>query len=226
MSRRAGWRVLAAALMVACSVLPVFADANDAPKRLAEAKEVYQQLVSAPDRGVPKELLEHARAIAVFPGVLKAAMGVGARHGKGVMTVRTANGWSAPAIVSISGGSAGFQLGAESTDLVLFFMNDRGVKSIINGSKITLGGKASVAAGPIGRSGEAATNLELKAEIYSYARSKGLFAGLSIEGARIAPDNKENGELYGAGVTAKKVLLGGGPATRPAAATDFLSVLP
>ncbi len=162
----------------------------------------------------------------MFPGVLKAAIGFGARHGTGVMTVRTANGWSAPAVVSITGGSAGFQLGAESTDLVLFFMNDRGVKAIINGSKLTLGGKASVAAGPVGRSGEAATNLELNAEIYSYARSKGLFAGLSVEGARIAPDNKEMAELYGSGVTAKTVLLGGGPANRPPAAQDFLSVLP
>jgi len=226
MSRRAGWMVMATALVVAGSAAQVLAEENDAAKRLADAKEVYQQLVSAPDRGVPKELLEHARAIAVFPGVLKAAIGFGARHGKGVMTVRTANGWSAPAVVSITGGSAGFQLGAESTDLVLFFMNDRGVKAIINGSKLTLGGKASVAAGPVGRSGEAATNLELNAEIYSYARSKGLFAGLSVEGARIAPDNKENAEFYGAGVTAKTVLLGKGPANRPPAAQDFLSVLP
>src|SRR2546422_7475400 len=122
------------------------------------------------------------------------------------MTCRRANGWSGPAFVNISGGSVGFQLGAESTDLVLFFMTERGARSLVNGSRITLGGKASVAAGPFGRSGEVATNLELKSEIYSYARSKGLFAGLSIEGARLAPNPTDIANYYGRGVTYKQLL--------------------
>ena len=213
-------------------VIPGIASAGKAERvaklgeRLTEANAVYHELVSAPDRAVPKELQERCKCIAVLPGVLKAAMGIGARHGNGVMSCRTASGWSAPAFVSISGGSFGFQLGAESTDLVLFFMTDRGARSLVNGSRITLGGKASVAAGPFGRSGEAATNLELKAEIYSYARSKGLFAGLSIEGARLAPNKDDIVSYYGNGVTYGKLLFGGGPKTRPAGAQAFSAMLP
>jgi lipid-binding SYLF domain-containing protein len=195
-------------------------------KKLTDATAVYHELVTMSDRGVPKELLENCKAIVVLPGVLKAAVGYGVRHGSGVMICRTANGWSAPAFVNISGGSVGFQLGAESTDLVLFFMNDRGARSLVNGSRITLGGKASVAAGPFGRSGEAGTNLELKAEIYSYARSKGLFAGVSVEGARLAPNSEDNVHYYGRGVTYKTLLFGDGPPTMPAEADEFRKSLP
>jgi len=194
-------------------------------KKLTDATAVYNELIGTPDRGVPKELLENCKCVAVLPGVLKAALGYGARHGSGVMTCRTANGWSAPAFVNISGGSVGLQLGAESTDLVLFFMNDRGARSLVNGSRITLGGKASVAAGPFGRSGEAATNLELKSEIYSYARSKGLFAGLSLEGARLAPNKEDITGYYGRGVTYKQLLFGADPARMPAGAEEFRNAL-
>jgi lipid-binding SYLF domain-containing protein len=139
------------------------------------------------------------------------------------MTCRTTNGWSAPAFVNISGGSVGLQMGAEATDLVLFFMNDRGARSLVNGSRITLGGKASVAAGPFGR--RAATNLELKSEIYSYARSKGLFAGVSLEGARLAPNRQDIVGYYGPGVTYKQLLFGDGPAQMPAEANEFRKAL-
>jgi lipid-binding SYLF domain-containing protein len=193
-------------------------DAADQGKKITAATAVYHELVSTADRGVPKELLENCKCVAVLPGVLKAAMGLGVRHGSGVMTCRTAAGWSAPAFVNISGGSFGFQIGAESTDLVLFFMND--------GSRITLGGKASVAAGPFGRSGEAATNLELKAEIYSYARSKGLFAGVSLEGARLAPNHHDITDYYGRGVTYKQLLFGNGPRNMPLEAREFRKTLP
>ena len=201
-------------------------DSTKLAKRLTDAAAVYHELISAPDRAVPEELLQSCKCIAVLPGVLKAALGYGARHGNGVMTCRTANGWSAPAFVSISGGSVGFQIGAESTDLVLFFMSDLGARSLVNGSRITLGGKASVAAGPFGRSGEAATNLELKAEIYSYARSKGLFAGVSLEGARLAPNRDDIVRYYGRGVTYKQLLFGSRPPTMPAEAEEFRKVLP
>jgi lipid-binding SYLF domain-containing protein len=221
------WRALAIAAATATLASPLLADAADNAKKMTEAKEVFQQLITATDKEVPKELLEKARCVAVIPNVFKAALGYGVRHGKGVMSCRTANGWSAPSFVNINGGSVGFQLGAESTDLVLFFMNDNGVHSLINGSKITLGGKASVAAGPFGRSGEAATNLELKAEIYSYARSKGLFAGVSVEGAKLAPDNEDNFEYYGKGVNANRLLFGkGAPVTVPAEAEAFRTALP
>jgi lipid-binding SYLF domain-containing protein len=215
--------VLAATGLVSVAVA---AEDKDEAKKVTEATEVFHELISSTDKAIPRELLEHCKGIAVFPGVIKAAMGVGARHGRGVVSTRTEKGWTTPAFASINGGSAGFQIGVESTDLVLFFMNDRGLKSLMNGTKITLGGKASVAAGPFGRSGEAATNLELKSEIYSYARSKGLFAGLSLEGARVAPDNKSNVEYYGRGVNTKQLLMGKTPATVPAEAQEFLKALP
>ena len=201
-------------------------DAAKQGKKISDANAVYHELVTAPDRAVPKELLDKCKCVAVLPGVIKAAIGYGARHGSGVMTCRRANGWSAPAFVNISGGSVGFQLGAESTDLVLFFMTDRGARSLVNGSRITLGGKASIAAGPFGRSGEAATNLELKSEIYSYARSKGLFAGLSLEGARLAPNPTDIVNYYGRGVTYNQLLFGRAPKTRPAEAEAFVTTLP
>jgi SH3 domain-containing YSC84-like protein 1 len=201
-------------------------DVSKQQKKLTDATAVYNELVSTPDRAAPKELLENCKCVAVLPGVLKAALGYGARHGSGVMTCRTTTGWSAPAFVNISGGSVGLQMGAESTDLVLFFMNDRGARSLVNGSRITLGGKASVAAGPFGRSGEAATNLELKSEIYSYARSKGLFAGVSLEGARLAPNRQDIVGYYGPGVTYKQLLFGDGPAQMPAEANEFRRALP
>lgn len=201
-------------------------DATKQAKRLTEAAAVYHELVSAPDRAVPKDLLERCKCVAVIPSVLSAGIGIGARHGSGVMSCRTPDGWSAPAFVNITGGSFGLQLGAQSTDLVLFFMNDRGARSLVNGTRITLGGKASVAAGPFGRSGEAATNLELKSEIYSYARSKGLFAGLSIEGARLAPNSDDVRKYYGPGVTYNHLLFESAPTPIPAEADTFRRVLP
>ncbi|MEQ1834230.1 MAG: lipid-binding SYLF domain-containing protein [Candidatus Eisenbacteria bacterium] len=203
--------------------------AEDAAKqgvKLTDATAVYHELLTSPDRGVPKELLDNCKCVAVLPGVLKAAIGYGARHGSGVLICRTASGWSSPAFVNISGGSVGFQLGAESTDLVLFFMTDRSARSLVNGSRITLGGKLSVAAGPFGRSGEAATNLELKSEIYSYARSKGLFAGLSVEGARLAPNATDITNYYGSGVTYNQLLFGRGSKNKPAESETFRKTLP
>jgi lipid-binding SYLF domain-containing protein len=194
--------------------------------KLADATAVYRELVTASDKAIPKELLEHAKCIAVLPGVIKAAIAFGGRHGSGVISCRTESGWSTPAFVSISGGSWGVQLGVESSDIVLFFMNDRGARSLVDGSRVTLGGRASVAAGPFGRSAEAATNLDLKAEIYSYAKSKGLFAGLSLEGAELKPDGDDNRDYYGSGVTTTQLLFGGGPATVPAEAQTFRQALP
>jgi lipid-binding SYLF domain-containing protein len=138
-----------------------------------------------------------------------------------------ASGWSAPSFVKLTGGSVGPQIGFESTELVLFFMNDRGARSLLTGSKVTLGGKASVAAGPFGRSGEASTDLKLNAEIYSYAKSKGLFAGLSLEGARLAAENEWNAKYYGAGTSVKGLLFEPTSVTNvPEAADGFRRTLP
>ncbi len=194
--------------------------------KLTDATAVYRELVSASDKAIPTELLARARCIAVLPGVIKAAIGFGGRHGSGAVSCRTENGWSRPAFVSISGGSWGVQLGVESSDIVLFFMNDRGAHSLVDGSRVTLGGQASVAAGPFGRSAEAATNLDLKAEIYSYAKSKGLFAGISLEGAELKPDEGDNRDYYGGDVTTAQLLFGGAPTTVPPEARAFQQALP
>ena len=195
-------------------------------RKLTDATKVYSELITAHDKAIPNELLQHAKCIAVLPGVIKAAVGFGGRHGSGVISCRTETGWSTPAFVSISGGSWGVQLGVESSDIVLFFMNDRGARSLVDGSRVTLGGQASVAAGPFGRSAEAATNLDLKAEIYSYAKSKGLFAGLSLEGAELKPDKDDNRDYYGSGVTTTQLLFGAAPANVPAEAQTFQKALP
>ncbi len=202
------------------------ADAKGPAGKLADATAVYRELITASDRAIPKELLDHAKCIAVLPGVIKAAVGFGGRHGSGIISCRTESGWSAPAFVSISGGSWGAQLGVESSDIVLFLMNDRGAHSLVDGSRVTLGGQASVAAGPFGRSAEAATNLDLKAEIYSYAKSKGLFAGVSLEGAELKPDKDDNRDFYGSDVSTNQLLFGGGPAHLPPEAQTFQRALP
>lgn len=195
-------------------------------QKLTDATAVYRELITASDKAVPKALLDNAKCIAVLPGVIKAAIGFGGRHGSGVISCRTDSGWSAPAFVSISGGSWGAQLGVESSDIVLFLMNDRGAHSLVEGSRVTLGGQASVAAGPFGRSAEAATNLDLKAEIYSYAKSRGLFAGLSLEGAELKQDDDDNRDYYGKGVTTTQLLFGSGPPNVPAEAQTFRQALP
>lgn len=209
------------------------ASAKDADKeedeeaeRLVDAKTVFQEIRTMDDAKVPAPLLERARCIAVLPGVVKGAFGLGARHGHGVMSCRDSAGrWSPPIFLTVSGGSFGFQIGVEKADVVLFFMTDRGARSLVE-SKFTLGGKAGVAAGPVGRTAEASTDLKLDAEIYSYARSKGLFAGISLEGARLAPDKKAIRRFYGKEIAPKTLLAQHGAATLPEAARSFVEALP
>lgn len=217
--------ILALASIAGAHLLQADTKDEKLSERLQSAKSTFQELTSSADRGVPQELMEHARCICIVPHVVKAAIGVGGRYGKGVIACRDASGhWSTPAFVTLSGGSFGLQLGASSTDLVLFFMNDRAAQKLLNGSRVTLGGTASVAAGPMGRSAEAGTDLKLNASIYSYAKSKGLFAGLSLEGARLAPDDKANQDYYGH--TAKQILRDHAEVSAPAEAADFTHSLP
>ena len=177
-------------------------------QKLTDATAVYRELLSTPDRGVPEALLKKCQCIAVIPNTLKGAFVYGARFGTGVMSCRTPGGkWSPPSFVRLYGGSWGVQIGGESSDLVLFFMTERGARSLMTSNTITLGGQASVAAGPFGRSGEASTDLKLNAEIYTYAKSKGLFAGLSIAGARFAADTNANTLYYGQPVSVKQLLF-------------------
>jgi lipid-binding SYLF domain-containing protein len=183
--------------------------------RAQSAADILSDLARTPDKGIPRSLLDRAYGIAVFPHVVKAAFGIGGRWGKGLVSVRRSHGWSAPAYVEITGGSFGFQIGGQATDLVLVFTTRRGVDSLLN-SKVKLGADASVAAGPVGRAAEAGTDVKLNSEIYAYSRSKGLFGGISLNGAVVSFDNSANRRVYG--MEGRQVIAGKGPSspvTRP-----------
>ncbi len=178
-------------------------------KRAENAVRVLKEIMMAPDKAIPKDLLREAHAIAVVPDVIKAGFVVGGRHGDGLIAVKTRDGtWSNPSFVSLTGGSVGFQAGVSSTDVILVFRTQRGVDSIVHG-KFTLGADASAAAGPVGRSATASTDAQLKAEIYSYSRSRGLFAGAALDGTAITIDNDANQAVYGQGVTPRRIFEGG-----------------
>lgn len=211
-----------------CALLPLVAlparAGEEEGQRAANAVRVLKEVMEAPDKAIPKDLLERAHAIAVIPDVIKAGLVVGGRHGKGLIAVKSANGtWSNPAFVSLTGGSVGFQAGVSSTDVILVFRTQRGVDSIVHG-KFTLGADASAAAGPVGRSAQAATDAQLKAEIYSYSRARGLFAGAALDGTALRIDNDANQAVYGSGVTARRI-FDGGVANVPDAIVDFRDLL-
>ena len=188
---------------------------------------MFQELTSSRDHKVPERLMRDAKCVVVIPGMVKGAMGFGARWGNGVMSCRSQAGWSAPVFVDLKGGSWGLQIGAQKTDLVLFFMNEEGARSLVNRSKFTLGGNAAVAAGPIGRAGEADTDLHLNATIYSYAKSKGLFAGISLEGASLKISENANRIYYGRNASPRAILFASHePPHMSPEAHDFISVLP
>ena len=194
--------------------LGLFAIAAPAPagtvenSRADDASRVLGEILRIPDDSIPSNLLQEARAIAVIPNVIKAGFVVGGRRGRGLIAVRSKDGtWSHPSFMTLTGGSFGFQAGVQSADVILVFRSDRGVDSIVNG-KFTLGADASVAAGPVGRSAQASTDEQLKAEIYSYSRARGLFAGVSLDGTRLAIDNKSNQAVYGPGNTARAIFEG------------------
>jgi lipid-binding SYLF domain-containing protein len=216
--------VAALALCVATTAARA-ADPDKQTKKLVTAREVYQELVTVPEHEVPKALLDDCKCVAVIPNVIKGAFGFGFRAGSGVMTCRNERGWSPPTFISLRSGSWGFQIGAQGIDVVLFFMTERGARSMIE-SRFTLGASAGVAAGPVGRSAEAGTDVKFNAEIYSYAKSKGLFAGVSIEGSHLAPDRDANAAFYGAAVDPAALLFEHkAPRTTPELGA-FLEVLP
>ena len=179
--------------------------ANEAAKQAEKAAKVFDRIMATKERSIPRDLLNRAEAVAVFPGVLKAGLIVGARGGRGVISRRVADGWSAPAFFNLAGGSVGLQIGASSTDYVLLFMNDEAVGSLL-GDKFEIGGEGSAAAGPVGRSASASTDAKLNAQILSYSRSKGAFAGLELKGVVINPDNEDNLQIYG--MKARDILTG------------------
>ncbi|MBV8860113.1 MAG: lipid-binding SYLF domain-containing protein [Acidobacteria bacterium] len=178
---------------------------KEAAKKAASASNAFEEMMGAADRSIPRELLDRAEAVAVFPGMLKAGFVVGGRGGSGIISRRVTGGWSAPAFFKLAGASIGPQIGASRTDLILLFMNEDALKGLLE-DKLEIGGEASAAAGPVGRTAAASTNVTLDAGILSYSRGKGLFVGLELKGAVINPDNNLNEALYG--LKARQILTG------------------
>ena len=199
--------VAAACLTLVAGVVSA-QDLNKEQRRLEESGIVMQEVLNIPDN-IPHDLLEKAECVIVFPSLMKAAFVVGAQYGRGAMVCRTGDkfrgAWGAPAMYALEGGSIGFQIGAEATDLILLVMNDRGMESILS-SKVKLGADVSVAAGPKGRDASADTDAWMRAEILSYSRSRGLFAGVSLEGTTLRPDDEANEHVYGRAIKAKEIV--------------------
>lgn len=190
--------------------------------RLDHAGRVLHEIMAAPDNGIPEEVLEHAKCIAVVPHLLKGGFVFGAENGRGVATCRTSGGWSAPAFFAITGGSWGLQIGVEGIDLVMIIQDDRGMKQLLS-SKFELGADASAAAGPVGRHASADTDWKMNAEILTYSRARGAFAGLTLDGASIRRDDDSSDAIYGHDVSNARIL--NGEIARPAAASSFLDAV-
>ncbi|MGZ4854933.1 MAG: lipid-binding SYLF domain-containing protein [Candidatus Angelobacter sp.] len=193
-----------------------------ASSRLESAATVLNEIMATPDKGIPSDILGSAKCVAVVPNLLKGGFIVGAAHGRGMATCRTATGWSAPAPLTTTGGSVGLQIGGQAVDLVMVVMNDRGMQALLT-NKFKLGADASVAAGPVGRHTEGATDWKLRAEVLTYSRARGLFAGISFNGAVIKQDEDATGELYGRQIDFKTILTGSVPA--PQSAEKFIAAV-
>lgn len=215
-------RAIVSGLAILASVVPLWADTPR--ERLQDTTTVLKEIMAAPDRSVPEELLEQAHCIVIVPGVKSGAFVFGAKYGRGytLCRQRVGIGWGPPAAVRMEGGSFGFQIGGSDTDVVLLVMNRRGMDKLLE-SKFTLGGAAEVAAGPVGRSSTAQTDAKMTAKILSYSRSRGVFAGVSLQGATLRPDSDENWRLYGRHYSNRKILLA--DVMTPPAAAELVSVL-
>ncbi|MGE5324227.1 MAG: lipid-binding SYLF domain-containing protein [Actinomycetota bacterium] len=196
--------------------------ADTAAERAQAAATVLNEIMATPDKGIPVEILDSAKCVAVVPSLIKGGFIIGGAHGRGMATCRTANGWSAPAPFAITGGSFGLQIGGQAVDLVMMIMNDRGMQALLS-SKFKIGVDASAAAGPVGRHVEGATDWKLRAEVLTYSRARGLFAGVTLNGNVIKQDNDATGELYGRFVPFKTILTGGVPT--PSGGDPFVSAV-
>ena len=216
----------AAALTIATfATLPIHADkSSELAERLDHASKVITEIETVPDGGIPNSIVAKATCIAVIPSVKKAAFVVGASYGQGVVSCRNpGHGWSAPVFIRLAGGSFGFQIGGQATDLVLVAVNDKGLQDLLK-SKVKLGADASAAAGPVGRNASASTDLQLNAELLSYSRAKGLFAGIDLNGADVSQNVDDTKAFYGTSYTSYGDILHG-KVTTPASATSFTSTL-
>ncbi len=218
--------LVAVLCLFAFSATLLGADNEKETDRVKEAGDVFKEIIDIPD-DIPHDLIDRAECVIVLPSVKKLAIGIGGSYGRGVMTCRTGQHftgpWSAPAMFALEGGNIGFQLGGEATDFILLVMNPRGATSLLS-SKVKLGADAAAAAGPKGRAAAADTDIVMRAEILSYSRSRGLFAGVSLEGSTLRPDNRANEKLYGRKVSAKEIIRQG-KAGAPASAHELLSLL-
>jgi lipid-binding SYLF domain-containing protein len=215
---RVGLSVLCGMILVPClrAARPA-PEASDEEKRVGEAIQVFQEIAGLKDEGIPESILKEAQGIAIIPGIVKAAYGIGGEFGRGVLLVQENGAWSNPSFIKLAGGSLGWQIGIQRSDLILVFKTKKSIDNIAEG-KVTLGADASVAAGPVGRGAQAGTDLELKAEIFAYSKAKGLFVGISLKGAALQIDAEANQRFYGSrAITAHELLSQFGPEGPPAA---------
>src|ERR1700682_1483093 len=214
-------RMISCWMALAIIALPLSAKDLKETDRLQNCRTVLKEILDIPDN-IPQELLDKAECVIVYPSVLKAAFGIGGSYGRGAMTCRTGEHftgpWGAPSMMALEGLSIGFQLGGQATDFVLLVMNPRGARAILS-SKVKLGGDASVAAGPKGRNAEASTDVTMRSEVLSYSRSRGLFAGISLAGSTVRPDNDANERIYSKHVQAEDIITKGAVRVPPAAQT-------
>ena len=216
--------MMATTIVTTLALTPLLAVDNEPAKRLDEAAAVFSEIMGSPDKGIPQDLLQNAHCIVIVPDLKTAAFGVGGKYGKGYLSCRNKNGagWSAPATVRIEGGSVGFQIGASSTDLIMLVMSERGAEKLL-ASKFTLGAEGSVAAGPVGRTVTAQTDAQMHADILSWSRSQGLFAGVALEGATLREDLDDNATLYGKRLANSEIVTKG--VRPPKAAAKLLELL-
>jgi len=214
--------MIVAVLMSVASLAWAGSAREDATERLKMSGDVLHEIMAAPDNGIPDEILDSAKCVLVVPHLIKGGFIIGGKHGRGVASCRTATGWSAPAFVSVGGGSWGLQIGVEGVDLVMLVMNDKGIQHLLS-SKFQISGEGSAAAGPVGRHASAGTDWKLDSELLTYSRSKGAFAGLTLEGAVIEQDNDSTVAIYGKDVSFEPILRG--KIATPAIAEQFKSAL-
>jgi SH3 domain-containing YSC84-like protein 1 len=200
-------KVLIALVALLCTQAALAFDRDGDIDRLQDSATILSEIMTAPDSGVPDNVISNAKCIAVIPNMLKAAFGVGGAYGKGVASCRTGHGWSAPAFFTLRGGSFGFQIGGQAADIVMLVMNDRGMAGLL-ASKVKLGGDASVAAGPVGRHADASTDWKMQAELLTYSRTKGLFAGISLNGAVLEQHKDDTRDFYGHMIPFRTILRG------------------
>ena len=211
-------------LLLVVSTVAIAFDRKDSVKRLQRSSEVFSEIMRTPDKGIPEDLLDKCECVGIVPGLKKGGLGIGGKYGRGVLMCRKPDrNWTAPSFITIEGGSVGFQIGFTQIDVVMLMMNRKGVEKLI-GDKFTVGADASAAAGPVGRQASAQTNIRLDAEILTYSRAKGLFAGVALDGATLRQDKDDNRDFYGKEIDARTILLEGS-VPMPAEARPLASAL-